>query len=259
MFGENRTLNLHRMWSPDDQCADVANFIFPCRSGFLSRMQFSSDILSSFLFTWVVMVLHDTYFFSIHTLMHYFKSLYRRVHQWHHSTNGDLTVFGTAYGDLFDITFTFAPFYAVLAIYIYFQPTWNPIDLAFLLWAVNGVDMMGHCGYKLPVWVYVPGSFGVLLTPLAQRPKHHYIHHLDPRYNRSLYFTWWDRAAGTFREDHPKVVNDISPAAIKKTEMEKSETSISSYWTQDQMSKAANDFNIGRWFMDQVLEQLPDM
>ena len=196
-----------------------------CRNGFIRRCQVSVDVVHSLLFTWMVMVLHDAYFFAVHTLMHYCKAVYRRVHQWHHATNGDLTVFNTAYGDILDVAVTFAPFYAAVVAYIYCQPAWNPVDVVCLMWAVNGVDMMGHCGYKLPVWVYVPGSLGVLLTPLAQRPKHHYIHHLDPRYNRSLYFTWWDRLAGSFREDHPKVVNDRSIAASQP----------------DQFSKAAND------------------
>lgn len=182
---------------------------FYLRHGFWNRCLFSDDIVGSLLFTWFVMVLHDAYFFAVHSFMHLCKSVYKRVHQWHHSTNGDLTAFNTAYGDILDIAFTFGPFYAALVAYVYNQSSWNALDVICLMWAVNGVDIMGHCGYDLPVWIYASGSLGVLLAPFAQRPKHHYIHHLDPRYNRSLYFTWWDRLAGTFRENHPKVVNDI--------------------------------------------------
>jgi lathosterol oxidase len=174
----------------------------------MSRCEVSGDMVGSLLFTWTVMVLHDAYFFAVHTAMHYCKALYRRVHQWHHATSGDLTVFSTAYGDVLDIAVTFAPFYAAVVAYVYWQPAWNPVAVVCLMWAVNGVDMMGHCGYRLPLWVYAPGSLGVLLTPLAQRPKHHYIHHLDPRFNRSLYFTWWDRLAGSFRDHHPKIPNE---------------------------------------------------
>lgn len=179
---------------------------FYLRKGFASRCQLSGDIVGALLFTWTVMVLHDAYFFAVHTLMHRVKAVYRRVHQWHHATHGEVTVFSTAYGDILDVAFTFGPFYSMVVAYIYYQPSWNPLHVVCLMWAVNGVDMMGHCGFKLPLWVYVPGSLGVLLTPGAQRPKHHFIHHLDPRYNRSLYFTWWDRIAGSFREHHPRVV-----------------------------------------------------
>ncbi len=46
---------------------------------------------------------------------------------------------------------------------------------------------------------------GVTLHPGAATSKTHYIHHLDPRVNRALYYTWWDRAAGTFAGKHPRV------------------------------------------------------
>lgn len=187
-------------------------FFSACRHGFISRCEFSGDILGSFQFTWTVMVLHDAYFFAVHTLLHCSKSLYTKIHRWHHSTFGDLTVFSTAYGDSFDLVLTFFVFYAGVVAYIYQRPAWNPVDVLYLLWTMTNVDLMGHCGYKLPLWLTTPASLGVLLTPLAQRPKHHYIHHLDPRFNRSLYFTWWDRLAGTFREDHPKVTTDKSGA-----------------------------------------------
>ncbi|CAM6023940.1 unnamed protein product [Sphagnum balticum] len=184
---------------------------------FAGRSSFSFDFLGGFLFTWTVMVLHDAYFFTVHTLMHKFKLVYRRIHQWHHVTNGDLTVYSTAFGDVLDIAFTFTPFYACLLLYVFLQPSWDLLHMLMLGWAVYCVNMMGHSGYKLPAWIYVPASSGVLLTPYAQRPRHHYIHHLDPRYNRSLYFTWCDRLTGTFREHHPKVLDDDESSCDNKS------------------------------------------
>lgn len=188
-----------------------------CRHGYFNRSSFSFDFLGGFLFTWTVMVLHDAYFFTVHTLMHKFKLAYRRIHQWHHVTNGDLTVYSTAFGDVLDIAFTFTPFYACLLLYVFLQPSWDLLHMLMLGWAVYCVNMMGHSGYKLPAWIYVPASSGVLLTPYAQRPRHHYIHHLDPRYNRSLYFTWCDRLTGTFREHHPKVLEDDESSCDNKS------------------------------------------
>lgn len=182
----------------------------PDRKGFLRENKWTfnvswEELVRAWLFTWAVMFLHDLYFYAVHSLMHRFKAVYRHVHAGHHSTRGDLTVFGTAYGDLLDIALTFSPFYAAVALWLHQAASLNLVHLLCLIWAVNGVDLMGHCGYHLPAWVYVPGSLGVLLTPYSQRPKHHYIHHLDPRYNRSLYFTWWDILGGTYRDRHPKI------------------------------------------------------
>lgn len=192
-------------------CLFIGLAIF--REGFIARAEPRLDVAAMWAFTWVVMALHDTWFVIVHSAMHRWKVLYRSIHQLHHSTYGDLTVFSTAFGDALDIAIIFPSFYALVMAYLYFQPRWNPCNFIFLGWAFNGVNMMGHSGYELPAWVYVPGSLGVLATPYAQRSIHHYIHHLDLRYNRSLYFTWWDRLFGTFRDTHPKITTAAAAAA----------------------------------------------
>ncbi|MCO5560686.1 hypothetical protein L7F22_014303 [Adiantum nelumboides] len=182
----------------------LAAFMFAGRETYWKNCHMSLDVTGGLLFTWVLMVLHDVYFWFIHTNLHHCKRVYRVVHQLHHTTGGDITVFSTAYGEILDIAVSFTPFYSIVMLWLYWRGEWNPLHIMLAFWAVNNVDMMGHCGYKLPIWVYVPASLGVLLTPLAQRPIHHYIHHLDPRFNRSLYFTWCDRLSGTYRRSHPK-------------------------------------------------------
>jgi len=183
----------------------LAILVFAARKRYVDSAFISLDLMGGWKFCWITMALHDAYYWAAHTVLHSFKSLYRRVHRLHHSTGGDITVFSTAYGDFLDVTVTITPFYAGLMLWLYGRAAWNVFYMVVLGWAVNGVNMMGHCGYRLPAWIYVPGSMGVLLTPLAQRPVHHLIHHLDPNSNRSLYFTWWDRLAGTFRDTHPKI------------------------------------------------------
>ena len=45
-------------------------------------------------------------------------------------------------------------------------------------------NITGHCGYELPLWLHATVTAGVGLTPLAATSKTHYIHHLDPRFNK---------------------------------------------------------------------------
>ena len=66
-------------------------------------------------------------------------------------------------------------------------------------------NILGHSGYEAPLWMHAIITAGVGLTPLAATSKTHFLHHIDPRYNRSLYFTWWDRLFGTYREHHPQI------------------------------------------------------
>ena len=157
------------------------------------------------MFTWCVMILHDAYFWLVHTCMHYFKTLYCTLHQKHHATGGDITVFNTAHGEIWDVGLTITPFYMMLFLWVHCTRIWNPLYYMLLLFAINNVNLMGHCGYDLPPWVYGPASLGALLFPGAQRPLHHYLHHIDPRVNRALYFTWWDKLTSTYLDVHPKL------------------------------------------------------
>ena len=94
--------------------------------------------------------------------------------------------------------------------FLYFRPSWNPLAMVLTLFPVGMVNVMGHSGIDLPSWLYLPLSLGILATPGAQESKIHFIHHIDPRYNRSLYFTWWDRMVGTYKDTHRLVGRDPS-------------------------------------------------
>ncbi len=52
------------------------------------------------------------------------------------------------------------------------------------------MNMMGHCGVRQPAWLAVLQSGGVWLIPGAAHAKTHFVHHLNPRVNRALFFTW---------------------------------------------------------------------
>ena len=111
----------------------------------------------------------------------------------------------STHGEIWDVGLTITPFYMMLFLWVHCTSIWNPLYYMLLLFAINNVNLMGHCGYDLPLWVYGPASLGALLFPGAQRPLHHYLHHIDPRVNRALYFTWWDRLTGTYLDVHPKL------------------------------------------------------
>ena len=68
-------------------------------------------------------------------------------------------------------------------------------------------ELTEKSGYKLTAAVAVFATGGVGLTPGAATSRTHFIHHLDPRVNRALYFTWWDRLAGTHTDEHPMCIS----------------------------------------------------
>ena len=64
-------------------------------------------------------------------------------------------------------------------------------------------------GLQTPLWLHALLTGGVGLTPWAATSKTHYIHHVDCRYNRALYFTWWDRLFETHTDRHPLIKEDL--------------------------------------------------
>ena len=72
------------------------------RQRFIERAVLSLDPLSIWGFAWTVMVLHDAWFFWVHTVMHNSKPLYKEFHQLHHGSTSDLNAFGTSFAGEFD-------------------------------------------------------------------------------------------------------------------------------------------------------------
>eukprot|EP00898_Chlorokybus_atmophyticus_P001706 jgi/Chlat1/2536/Chrsp175S02388 len=169
------------------------------------RMVLDFNPLRVWLFVWVGMFLHDAWFFAMHNIVHGHKAIFRIVHAGHHDMKADLTANGTTYGDgePVDLFLHIGLFHGLVLLWMYLQPTWNPLAFLLLLVFEVNTDVTGHCGYWLPDWLHGLISGGVGLTPvIAARPSDHYIHHLDPRYNRSLYFRHWDWLTGTQRGHH---------------------------------------------------------
>lgn len=158
-------------------------------------------------FLWVAAVLHDHWFFFFHSILHKVKPLFRTIHYIHHKREGDLNVFNTAEMHLVEAFVLVFGFYGVLLSYYLVRGSWDPISYVIFVLVEASMNMEGHTGYRLPLWLFVLCTAGIGLTPYAASSTTHYIHHLDPRYNRALYLTWADRWAGTFKGTHPRIKN----------------------------------------------------
>jgi Delta7-sterol 5-desaturase len=134
-------------------------------------------------------VLHDTYFYWAHRLMHHPK-LYARFHRVHHEST-DPTPF-TAY--------SFHPLEAMMEglaaaalIPLFVVLPWHASIL--FVWGLGQIvlNVIGHLGYEVyPSWWH-----RVPLLNQKTTATHHYMHHQMVGGNYGLYFRWWDRACGT--------------------------------------------------------------
>ena len=134
------------------------------------------------------LLLHDTWFYWTHRMMHR-PSLYRKMHAVHHASRRP-----TAWTAM-----SFHPWEsAVGAVLIPALVLLIPIHYGALLVVLSLMTVMGvtnHMGWEIfPAWV-VNGALGKWIITAS----HHQRHHEKYRCNFGLYFRFWDRLCGTDR------------------------------------------------------------
>ena len=140
-----------------------------------------------FLLSLVVMVLlHDSYFYWTHRLLHW-KPLFRYVHHVHHRSLAPTPWASYSFHPLEAAIYGFN-----LVIYPLLFPV-HPIALviAYLLQSIY--NMFGHCGFD---W-FPPWFLRNRLLALHSTPTHHDLHHRLMKGNYGHYFKIWDITMGT--------------------------------------------------------------
>lgn len=150
----------------------------------------------------LMVILHDTYFYWMHRLMHH-PRLFMLLHRVHHHSRNP-----TPWASL-----SFHPLEAVLEfgiipLGICFIP-FHPLALfLFTVWSLF-FNVTGHLGYELfpkgfvrhPVWKWMNTS------------THHNMHHQRSNCNYGLYFNFWDRVMGTNDRRYEAVFESIKSRA----------------------------------------------
>lgn len=137
----------------------------------------------------VMVVLHDAWFYWTHRLMHH-----RRVFGWAHRTH-HRSLAPTAW-----TAYSFGPAEALV------QALFLPLFLLALpahktvlfLWMAHMIvrNVAGHTGVEIVPRSWLAGWWGRWLTTTL----HHEMHHAHGHANYGLYFVWWDRWC---RTEHP--------------------------------------------------------
>lgn len=139
------------------------------------------------------LIIHDTYFYWMHRLLHH-RRLFKSVHLVHHKSNNPSPWTSYSFHLLEGITEGF-----ILLILVFVLPM-HPITI--LLFTVTGfvINVYGHLGYEItPKWFRYSWLFQVLNTSV-----HHNLHHSQFKGNYGLYFRIWDRIMGTEHPDYVK-------------------------------------------------------
>lgn len=147
----------------------------------------------------LTILLHDTWFYWTHRLVHH-RKLFRYFHRTHHlSTNP------TPWA-----AFAFSPAEAVMQAAIFplavvVIPLHPLAFAAFLFWQML-FNVIGHTGYEY-------NSSRFMRSPLRfflNTPTNHAMHHESMRGNYGLYFNFWDRIMRTNHRDYESRFNEVT-------------------------------------------------
>lgn len=146
----------------------------------------------------ISLVIHDTYFYWTHRLLHHPK-LFKIAHVLHHqSTNPSPW---TSYSFHFLEAWTEGLVLLVIAMVI---PVHRLTIFTFTIVAFM-INVYGHLGYEVaPKWFRNTFLFEIFNTSV-----HHNLHHSKFKGNYGLYFRIWDRLLGTENPNYVKEYDRI--------------------------------------------------
>jgi sterol desaturase/sphingolipid hydroxylase (fatty acid hydroxylase superfamily) len=153
-----------------------------------------------FIFSIIAAILiHDTFFYWSHRLMHH-KSIFKYMHKVHHnSTNPSPWA-----------AFSFHPSESIVEamivpILVIIMPIHPLAILAFLLY-MTFMNVLGHLGFEL----YPKGFTTHWLGKWNNTATHHNMHHRYFNCNYGLYFNFWDRMMGTNHPNYHEVFEEVT-------------------------------------------------
>ncbi|MGX5816693.1 sterol desaturase family protein [Chitinophaga lutea] len=147
----------------------------------------------------LMFILHDTYFYWAHRMMHW-KKVFPHVHKVHHlSTNPSPWA-----------AFAFHPLEALVEIGIFPILIFTIPLTGYHMLALFGVQMVynvyGHLGWELFPRKFARHWLGRWINTSVNHNQHH--RHFKGNYG--LYFLWWDRWMGTIRPDYEDFYEAVS-------------------------------------------------
>jgi lathosterol oxidase len=144
------------------------------------------------------LILHDTYFYWMHRLLHH-KKLFKLTHLVHHKSTNPSPWASYSFHFLESVVEG-----GVLVVLAFILPM-HPI--AIMLFIVLGfiINVYGHLGYEI-----MPKSLRhSFLFEIINTSVHHNLHHSKFKGNYGLYFRIWDRVMGTEHPDYVKEYDRI--------------------------------------------------
>jgi lathosterol oxidase len=146
----------------------------------------------------IMIIMHDTYFYWIHRLMHQ-PVLFKKVHLVHHKSTNPSPWAAYAFHPLEAVAESF-----IFVIFLFTIPVHSiHLTLFFVLSLVYNV--YGHLGFEIYPKGFNKHWFGKWINTSVSHNQHHQYF----KGNYGLYFTIWDRLMGTLRPDYDTAFENL--------------------------------------------------
>jgi Delta7-sterol 5-desaturase len=139
----------------------------------------------------IMFLVHDTYFYWMHRLMHH-KKLFKTFHLVHHKSTNPSPWAAYAFHPLEAIVEA-----GIFPLFLFTMPI-HSFHLFIFFFVMIVYNVYGHLGYEL----YPRGFNKHWLGKWINTSINHNQHHQHFKGNYGLYFTVWDRLMGTIRSDY---------------------------------------------------------
>ena len=146
----------------------------------------------------LMFVMHDTYFYFSHRIMHH-KKLFPWFHLVHHQSTNPSPWAAYAFHPLESLVEV-----GIVVIFLFTIPIHRTHLMIFFLMMIT-YNVYGHLGYEL----YPKGFSKSRMGKWINTSINHNQHHQYFKGNYGLYFLFWDRVCGTIREDYDERFEEV--------------------------------------------------
>ncbi len=147
----------------------------------------------------LAILIHDTYFYWTHRLMH-LPRLFPLFHRVHHLSNNPSPWAAYSFGPAEAVVQS-----GIFPLTVMILPM-HPVAFGlFMLWQIL-VNVLGHSGFEFhpKFLMHTPLRF------ILNTPTHHVMHHEKMRGNYGLNFNLWDRLMGTNHPDYESRLYEVT-------------------------------------------------
>ncbi|QEC69239.1 sterol desaturase family protein [Panacibacter ginsenosidivorans] len=146
----------------------------------------------------LMLLMHDTYFYWLHRIMHQ-PQLFKLFHLVHHKSNNPSPWAAYAFHPLEAIAESL-----IFVIFLFTIPM-HSIHLTLFFVVSLLYNVYGHLGYELYPKGFTEHWFGKWINTSVS----HNMHHQYFKGNYGLYFTMWDRIMGTLNKNYEKEFKEV--------------------------------------------------